>query len=569
MPRQPRALRLAAPLALAIGFAGLAADARAQVVTCVNCGTEFTQLANNLQLADQLARQVELVQQSIRQSENLLLNTTGLEAFRFGNVAGNLRQVTSLLGQAKSLSFTSAGLDGQFAQKYKDYDAYVSQKLDAGALDRKYQQWSEDTSSSVLTTLKAANLQNSQMEGEEETLFKQLEEMSTTAEGRMQAIQVANQIGIAAAPPNPEAAPAHARPAPVAGQLHPDPDGQAIRAGSRLQEFHQGQGYQHRQWREILTVRQRFLFLLLGVLLVAAVDPALAQDNSLDRIVELYRGNAQRWEATLAGSALTLFWILATIEFTWAAIQLAFRGADFGEWLSTLVNQVLFIGFFAALLQFSAEWARAIVDSFRQAASAAAQANGASGGIAPSDIFDTGMQIATRFTESASLWSPFASVGLFIGMLVVIICFALIAAFMVLTLVKSYIVISAGVLFMGFGGSRWTKDFATRTLVYTVSVGAKLFILQLLVSLGAQIFRDLGAGVANDQAGLFTIIGAAIVMLAVTKSVPEMVQGLINGSSHGQSAAGWTAATAAVTGLCRRHIGDEKRRSPCSGATQG
>jgi len=192
-------LRLAAPLALAIGFAGPAADARAQVVTCVNCGTEFTQLANNLQLADQLARQVELVQQSIRQSENLLLNTTGLEAFRFGNVAGNLRQVTSLLGQAKSLSFTSAGLDGQFAQKYKDYDAYVSQKPDAGALDRKYQQWSEDTSSSVLTTLKAANLQNSQMEGEEETLFKQLEEMSTTAEGRMQAIQVANQIAIAAA----------------------------------------------------------------------------------------------------------------------------------------------------------------------------------------------------------------------------------------------------------------------------------------------------------------------------------------------------------------------------------
>ena len=291
------------------------------------------------------------------------------------------------------------------------------------------------------------------------------------------------------------------------------------------------------------------MFLLLGVLLMAAVEPAGAQDNSLDRIVELYRGNARHWEATLAGFALTLFWILATIEFTWAAIQLAFRGADLGEWLSTLVNQVLFIGFFASLLQFSAEWARAIVDSFRQAASAAAQANGASGGIAPSDIFDTGMQIAIRFTESASLWSPIASVGLFIGMLVVIICFALIAAFMVLTLVESYIVISAGVLFMGFGGSRWTKDFATRILVYTVSVGAKLFVLQLLVSLGAQIFRDLSTGVANDQAGLLTIIGAAIVMLAVTKSVPEMVQGLINGSSHGQSGAVWTAATAAATGV--------------------
>ncbi len=195
MPRRFRCVRLGAFFTLALGCA----SAQAQVVTCVNCGTEFTQLANNLQLADQLARQVQLVQQSIRQSENLLLNTTGLKAFAFGNAVNDLRQVTSLLGQAKSLSFTSAGLDGQFAQKYKNYNVYVSQKLNAEGLDQKYQQWSEDTNSSVLTTLKAANLQSTQMEGDEETLFKQLEDMSTTAEGRMQAIQVANQIAIAAA----------------------------------------------------------------------------------------------------------------------------------------------------------------------------------------------------------------------------------------------------------------------------------------------------------------------------------------------------------------------------------
>ena len=200
MRRCLKMLAHAAPFALALGIAGLApGDARAQAVTCLNCGTEFTQLANNVQLADQLAKQVQLVQQSIRQSENLLLNTKGLDAFRFGNATGDLRQITQLLGQAKSLSYASAGLDGQFTQKYKDYNAYVTQKLDAEALGRKYQQWSEDTNSSVLTTLKAANLQNSQMEGDEETLFKQLEDMSTTAEGRMQAIQVANQIAVAAA----------------------------------------------------------------------------------------------------------------------------------------------------------------------------------------------------------------------------------------------------------------------------------------------------------------------------------------------------------------------------------
>lgn len=199
MFRPRKLLRLAAPIVLAIGFAALLSGALAQVVTCSNCGTEFTQLANNLQLADQLARQVQLVQQSIKQNENLLLNTTGLDRFRFGNTLNDLRQVTSLLGQAKSLSYTSAGLDGQFSRKYKDYNAYVSEKLNAQALEQKYQQWSEDSNSSVLSTLKAANLQNSQMEGDEEQLFKQLEDLSTTAEGRMQALQVANQIAVAAA----------------------------------------------------------------------------------------------------------------------------------------------------------------------------------------------------------------------------------------------------------------------------------------------------------------------------------------------------------------------------------
>jgi P-type conjugative transfer protein TrbJ len=189
--------RLSAASAVMLAIVGFAPVS--QAIVCTNCATEFTQLANNLQLIDQLARQVELVRESIRQSENLVLNTTGLDSFSFGKTADDLRKVTSILGQAKSLSFTSASLDGQFAQKYKDYKTYAGQTLDTDVLAQQFQQWSEDTNSSVLSTLKAANLQNTQLEGDEETLLKQLEEMASTAEGRMQALQVANQISIAAA----------------------------------------------------------------------------------------------------------------------------------------------------------------------------------------------------------------------------------------------------------------------------------------------------------------------------------------------------------------------------------
>ena len=282
-----------------------------------------------------------------------------------------------------------------------------------------------------------------------------------------------------------------------------------------------------------------------------------ASDNALDKITDLYRDNARNWEATLKTYALSLFWLLATIEFAFAALRMAFKGADFSEWLSEVVTQVLFIGFFFTLLVNASAWAGAIVNSFRKAAVGAAQDNHVAAGLAPSDIFDVGMQVAGKFVEATSMWSPGASLGLFLSALVVIVCFALIAAFLILALVESYIVISAGVLFMGFGASRWTKDFALKIIVYAVSVGAKLFILQLLVALGAQIFRDLATHVQTNNASLFVIIGSSIVLLALTIIVPNMVQGLINGTSFGESqsalaskgVAGAATATAGSTVL--------------------
>ena len=294
------------------------------------------------------------------------------------------------------------------------------------------------------------------------------------------------------------------------------------------------------------------LILLLGVILIGVLaDPAWAQDdpdNSLDRITRLYRDNARAWETTLQRYALQLFWLLATIEFTFAALMLAFRGSDLNEWLETIVTQILFIGFFYWLLLHSSQFAGTIVESFQTAASSAAQASGVSMGMSPSDIFDIGLTLAGRFVSAASGWHPGAAVGLFLGAIVVIFCFALVTALLILALVESYVVISAGVLFLGFGGSRWTKDLAIKIMVYAVSVGAKLFVLQLLIALGAQVFQELEANAGTNSTTLFICIGSALVMLALTKIIPDMIQGLINGTSFGASGALGGAVAGAATG---------------------
>jgi type IV secretion system protein TrbL len=125
------------------------------------------------------------------------------------------------------------------------------------------------------------------------------------------------------------------------------------------------------------------------VLSTGSASAAETTSNSLDTIVQRYQQAAQSWESTLKTYAQTLFWLLATIEITLAGIRLVLKGSDFSEWASELVNQILYIGFFAALLQNSTgtnSWASVIVQSFRNAANSAVQGSGGASMMAPSDI---------------------------------------------------------------------------------------------------------------------------------------------------------------------------------------
>ena len=297
--------------------------------------------------------------------------------------------------------------------------------------------------------------------------------------------------------------------------------------------------------------------LVLAVASIIFTDDSLAQtrcaiesNNTLDCILDSFQATTRNWQTRLAGLAISLFWILAVIEFTWAAIQLAFRGADLGEWLAALVNQILFIGFFAALLQFSADWASAIVTSFQQAANIA----GGTNLIRPSDIFDVGVKLATALYDASSNWNLLHNLILVVAGFFILISFGLIAASLIVALVESYIVISAGVLFMGFGGSRWTKDYAVRIFQYCMSVGAKLFVIQLLAGLTLAIvepWASVAAGASSlssaSLTSIFVLVGVSIIFVAITRLIPEMVQSLINGTSLA-SGAGLYATAAGLAG---------------------
>jgi type IV secretion system protein TrbL len=138
---------------------------------------------------------------------------------------------------------------------------------------------------------------------------------------------------------------------------------------------------------------------------------------------------------------------------------------------------------------------------------------------------------------------------------IVLLCFTFIAAFMFVTLVESYIIICAGVFLMGFGGSSWTREFATSPLKYIVSVGAKLFVLTLIVSVISASADAWVEAYTKDSASSLTIAGLAIICAYLTKTIPELIAGMINGTSLGGGSAIGGLAMAGAAGTAGLAVG--------------
>src|SRR3546814_14015367 len=100
-----------------------------------------------------------------------------------------INSVNNVMRQSQSLSFQSSNLQQQLLNKFKGYGTYSSGSISAADMQSKYQQWSDDTKSSIATTMAGLGMQNDQL-ADEDALMRRLEQMGNTAEWRMKAWKV-------------------------------------------------------------------------------------------------------------------------------------------------------------------------------------------------------------------------------------------------------------------------------------------------------------------------------------------------------------------------------------------
>ena len=186
-----------------------------------------------------------------------------------------------------------------------------------------------------------------------------------------------------------------------------------------------------------------FAFLVIGFMFVCA-ENAHAQTTILDNIGNTYKNAASGWSGALFSIAKGLFLKLALLEMLWFGIMFVLEKDDPKQFLVMLLKKMMALLFFYAILLNFDAWIPAIIDGFSQAGATAGQ----TGTLTPSGVMERGLSLSTAILEKAQELD-WTDVGPFLlavlVSIMILLAFVVIAGQMLVTLIESYIVVSAGI----------------------------------------------------------------------------------------------------------------------------
>jgi type IV secretion system protein TrbL len=275
--------------------------------------------------------------------------------------------------------------------------------------------------------------------------------------------------------------------------------------------------------------------LLVGLLLALPIAAQAQQVAGIDNLLTQFQTVTAGWGGRLQALALGTFGLLAIIDLFWFVGYRTLRnGGQINDIFYALVGELVFIGFFLFVLTQYNVLGPLIIQALRFAAQQA-------GGIPmqPNAIFAEGIQIADTIIAQIKFLHPAEGIGLVLCGVIIEGCFALITASMVMVLVESYFIVSAGQILLMFGGSRFTADMAQALLRQCLGIGLKLFILQLIASVGVAFIAQWVAAAGGAQAvgfqNIMIEIGQSIILLAITLTLPGRFERMVTHVGSG----GW------------------------------
>ncbi len=328
-------------------------------------------------------------------------------------------------------------------------------------------------------------------------------------------------------------------------------------------------------------------FLLPTIAFAAPQDTFNVTGTQANSMVGMIQDATQGWFATLLPLANGVFFALVGVEIFYFLVMTVLNRRDPDYFIPELLKKTMGIGFFLAILLNAGTWMSDLINGFQYAGSQAAGV----GTLTPESIISLGASTAWDIVVSevnlyqtmvASSWNPVTILTETVEYLVLFtlslliaaiffIAFCMIAIELFVTLIETYIVIGASIIFVGLGGSRWTSSYVHKVIGYGVAVGTKLFFLYLIVGLivapGSGVVTQMQSQVTAMDAALaaggsnfvnvcvaalgfyFYFVFVAFVLAIAAKRIPAFAASLLGGASSmsgGEVAGPALAAGAAV-----------------------
>ena len=281
--------------------------------------------------------------------------------------------------------------------------------------------------------------------------------------------------------------------------------------------------------------RRAAIVCFLGAVALVCAAPVYAQ-TSPSAMLDQFRSVRLAWLNTAAGYANRLFGLLALVEFAWTAAILVLERTDLQGWTTALIRKMMFVGAFFALLNFGADWIPRIIESFQIIGQNASGLQS----LAPTDVLVRGLNIAGHLLSGAASSGWMINFGtalsLVFASLLAFLAFLGLTIQLVVTLVESYLVVGAGFIFLGFGGSRWTAPYVERYISLAVSTGVKVMVLYLLMGAGLTLTNswvEAAKAIPMSQepaVDALDIAASAVLLLMICWNAPKFTASILGGT---------------------------------------
>ncbi|EHC7291039.1 P-type conjugative transfer protein TrbL [Vibrio parahaemolyticus] len=253
------------------------------------------------------------------------------------------------------------------------------------------------------------------------------------------------------------------------------------------------------------------------------------QDNTLDTIIATFKSQTTAWEPIIHDLTLSLFWGLVIISFTWTFIQMALKdGVGLVDVIAELTRRVLLIGFSIWMMDNAPDLARTLIKSFTEIGT---RISGGAVDFSPSNVLELGINIIGIAWDSTSIGDVGGMLMMFFTSLIIMVCFAIMAMEMTVLIVSGFIIVSGGIVAMGFLGSDWTRDNAINYFTAVLGVAFKMFVMQLVFITGYSFVEAWGAALSADSANTdyLAMVGICIVFAGLIREIPQMASSLASG----------------------------------------